>query len=102
MQHPCPLLDLFTHHAMVVLFCGLLQLMHGRCWEFHDLHVCRAVAVTLELKQQSGFGPKLKDFKAALDKEVPRQVKDLKADVEEFAKQFPTIGFDKGLMKYTT
>ena len=59
------------------------------------------MAITIDLKKQSGYGPKLKDFKAALENDVPQPIKELKQDVEDFAKQFPTIGFDKGVMKYS-
>jgi glycine hydroxymethyltransferase len=47
-------------------------------------------------------GPKLKDFRAAVDTdpEVQAEIGKLKAEVEEFAKQFPTIGFEKSSMKY--
>ena len=61
---------------------------------------CRAVAITIDLKKRDGFGPKLKDFKAALEGEVPKEIQELRSDVEDFAKQFPTIGFDKGQMRY--
>ena len=61
----------------------------------------RAVAITIELKKRDGFGPKLKDFRKALEGEPPQEILDLKRDVEDFAKQFPTIGFDKGQMRYT-
>ena len=55
------------------------------------------------LKVCSWFaGPKLKDFKAAVDSdpEVQAEIKSLRTEVEEFAKQFPTIGFEKSSMKY--
>lgn len=47
-------------------------------------------------------GTKLKDFRAAVDtdSEVQAEIGKLKAEVEEFAKQFPTIGFEKSSMKY--
>lgn len=47
-------------------------------------------------------GPKLKDFKVAVDSdpEVQAEIKSLRTEVEEFAKQFPTIGFEKSSMKY--
>jgi glycine/serine hydroxymethyltransferase len=117
--------------------------------------VDRAVNIALAVKQHSG--PKLKDFKESLDKEVraekagladacaaaacllcaaparrcpgqpaaaaamaasapgpcgaepapallpaqiPAELKQLKLDVEAFAMQFPTIGFEKGEMRY--
>ena len=53
------------------------------------------------LKGKDGAGPKLKDFKAYVDsKEVP-EITALKHDVEEFAKEFPTIGFEKVRMRAT-
>ncbi|KAK9793736.1 hypothetical protein WJX73_005989 [Symbiochloris irregularis] len=62
--------------------------------------VDRAVAITVDLKKTEGFGPKLKDFRAGLDKQIPQPIAELKRDVESFASQFPTIGFDKGFMRY--
>ena len=32
--------------------------------------------------------------------QVPPEIKQLKADVEKLASQFPTIGFEKSTMKY--
>ena len=32
--------------------------------------------------------------------QVPSEIKQLKADVEKLASKFPTIGFEKGNMKY--
>lgn len=60
--------------------------------------VHRGVHIAKELKDQSG--PKLKDFRALLDAGVPQSITDLKNDVEEFAKNFPTIGFEKASMRY--
>ena len=45
-------------------------------------------------------GGKLKDFKESLEKSPPPELAALKADVEAFAKAFPTIGFEKGAMRY--
>lgn len=44
-------------------------------------------------------GTKLKDFLAALPAFQSETAK-LRHDVEEYAKQFPTIGFEKESMKY--
>lgn len=77
----------------------LLYAVHCPCCMSSEL-MCRAVAITIELKKRDGFGPKLKDFKSALDGEPPQEIKDLRRDVEKFAQQFPTIGFDKGEMRY--
>lgn len=47
-------------------------------------------------------GTKLKDFVAAMESSAPIQseISKLRHDVEEYAKQFPTIGFEKETMKY--
>lgn len=58
----------------------------------------RGVQITQDLKKQ--HGPKLKDFKAYLESNVPQEIADLKEEVENFAKQFPTIGFEKASMRY--
>jgi len=48
----------------------------------------------------SGIGKKLVDFKAALTSQKFDSIEALRADVEAFASQFPTIGFDESSMKY--
>lgn len=60
--------------------------------------VNRGVEITQELKER--FGPKLKDFKAALENETPPEIIALREEVEEFSKQFPSIGFEKSEMRY--
>jgi len=46
-------------------------------------------------------GSKLKDFLATLkDASIQSEIAKLRHDVEEYAKQFPTIGFEKETMKY--
>jgi glycine hydroxymethyltransferase len=47
-------------------------------------------------------GTKLKDFVATLqsDSNIQAEIAKLRHDVEEYAKQFPTIGFEKETMKY--
>jgi glycine hydroxymethyltransferase len=53
----------------------------------------RAVKIAQAIKKETG--PKVKDFRAAL-KDGPGKYTDLvqlKADVVEFAKKFPTVGF---------
>jgi glycine hydroxymethyltransferase len=44
----------------------------------------------------------LKDFVATLqsDGNIQAEIAKLRQDVEEYAKQFPTIGFEKEAMKY--
>lgn len=43
----------------------------------------------------------MSDFRALLSAELPVDVVDLGKDVEDFAKQFPTVGFEKATMRYT-
>ncbi|KAA8538215.1 hypothetical protein F0562_027962 [Nyssa sinensis] len=65
--------------------------------EFFDA----AVELALKVKADSK-GTKLKDFVATMnsDANVQSEIAKLRHDVEEFAKQFPTIGFEKETMKY--
>ncbi|KDD76609.1 serine hydroxymethyltransferase [Helicosporidium sp. ATCC 50920] len=60
--------------------------------------VNRGVDIARDLKGK--LGPKLKDFKAALEQEIPTSIMELRAEVEEFSKEFPTIGFEKSSMRY--
>ncbi|KHN26165.1 Serine hydroxymethyltransferase, mitochondrial [Glycine soja] len=48
------------------------------------------------------MGTKLKDFVAAMqsDEQVQSKIANLRHEVEDYAKQFPTIGFDIETMKY--
>jgi len=57
-----------------------------------------AVQIAVELKGQCG--PKLKDFKELVDTTEQPAIKALKAKVEAFAMEFPTIGFEKATMRY--
>lgn len=47
-------------------------------------------------------GTKLKDFLATIQESsyFQTEIAKLRHDVEEYAKQFPTIGFEKATMKY--
>ena len=54
--------------------------------------VDRAVQIAQKITAEAG--PKRKDFMDKLDAGVP-EIDQLKAEVEEFAAGFPTIGFDK-------
>lgn len=46
-------------------------------------------------------GTKLKDFVATMkDANFQSEITKLRHEVEEYAKQFPTIGFEKETMKY--
>ncbi|KAG4992172.1 hypothetical protein JHK87_025629 [Glycine soja] len=65
--------------------------------EFFDAAVNLAVKIKSEAK-----GSKLKDFLATIQSSsyFQSEIAKLRHDVEEYAKQFPTIGFDKETMKY--
>lgn len=47
-------------------------------------------------------GTKLKDFVATMngDEKFQSEIEKIRKEVEEYAKQFPTIGFEKETMKY--
>lgn len=63
---------------------------------FFDL----AVKLALKIKGEAQ-GTKLKDFVAAMESSTfQAELSKLRHDVEEYAKQFPTIGFEKETMKY--
>jgi len=59
----------------------------------------RGVAIAKEVAG-SGIGKKLADFKAALNSKEWPSVVQLKADVEDFASEFPCVGFEADEMKY--
>ena len=59
----------------------------------------RGVGIAKEVKE-SGIGSKLADFKAALKGKEWPAITTLREDVEAFASQFPTIGFDEASMRY--
>jgi hypothetical protein len=46
-------------------------------------------------------GTKMADFRKLLVDGTPDNIQQLGHAVEDFAKQFPTIGFDKAEMRYT-
>ena len=54
------------------------------------------LGVCVALEVQDGCGPLLKDFKAKLanDEAARAQIKQIRAEVEEFAIKFPMPGFD--------
>ncbi|XVF64934.1 hypothetical protein PTKIN_Ptkin09bG0206300 [Pterospermum kingtungense] len=60
-----------------------------------------AVKLALKIKAETE-GTKLKDFVATLqsDANIQSEIAKLRKEVEEYAKQFPTIGFEKETMKY--
>lgn len=60
-----------------------------------------AVNLAVKIKAATTGGTKLKDFVATLQSDsVQSEIAKLRHDVEEYAKQFPTIGFEKETMKY--
>ena len=74
---------------------GFVEADFDRVADFVD----RAVRVAAALKKAPGLA-KLKDFREAMAKETPPEVAELRQEVEDFAKQFPTIGFEKASMRY--
>ncbi|THU62105.1 hypothetical protein C4D60_Mb01t01650 [Musa balbisiana] len=61
-----------------------------------------AVKLALKIKSETKEGSKLKDFLATIQTNANFQseIAKLRHEVEEYAKQFPTIGFDKETAKY--
>lgn len=55
------------------------------------------IAASLKAKT----GPKLKDFRDYLAANTVPEIEALRSEVEAFASQFPTVGFEKGSMRYT-
>ena len=76
---------------------GFLEEDFVKVADFFDAAVKIAVKVKAETQ-----GTKLKDFVATLESSAPikSEIAKLRHDVEEYAKQFPTIGFEKETMKY--
>jgi len=60
----------------------------------------RGVVIAKEIKGHADTGKKLVDFKAALKAREWPELEVLRLEVEAFASQFPTIGFDESSMKY--
>eukprot|EP00879_Flechtneria_rotunda_P011081 GHRR01011578.1.p1 GENE.GHRR01011578.1~~GHRR01011578.1.p1 ORF type:complete len:425 (+),score=121.11 GHRR01011578.1:523-1797(+) len=73
---------------------GFIQQDFDKVAEFVD----RAVQIAVSLKQKTGA--KLKDFRDYVNNNQVPEVDSLRHEVEEFAKQFPTIGFEKATMRY--
>lgn len=76
---------------------GFLEEDFVKVADFFDAAVKIAVKVKAETQ-----GTKLKDFVSTLESSAPikSEIAKLRQDVEEYAKQFPTIGFEKETMKY--
>ena len=62
--------------------------------------VDRGVAIAADIKKSGKAGTKVKEFRDFVDASPPPAIAQLAADVESFAKQFPTIGFEKAEMRY--
>ena len=72
---------------------GFVEPDFDKVAEFVD----RGVKIAQDVKKQTG---NLKSFKDSLDKNEPAALSELREEVEEFSKQFPTIGFEKASMRY--
>ena len=81
----------------------IVELFHARIFVFKCLHARVLARVNSSLSTIfHDAGTKLKDFLATMQSSAPIQseIAKLRHDVEEYAKQFPTIGFEKETMKY--
>ncbi|XP_078177823.1 serine hydroxymethyltransferase, mitochondrial isoform X1 [Carex rostrata] len=76
---------------------GFLEDDFAKVADFFDA----AVGLAVSIKGQTQ-GTKLKDFLATIESSetIQSEIKKLRHEVEEYAKQFPTIGFEKETMKY--
>ncbi|KAL3640382.1 hypothetical protein CASFOL_015350 [Castilleja foliolosa] len=76
---------------------GFLEEDFAKVAEFFDA----AVKLSLKIKAETK-GTKLKDFVTTMQSSgaIQSEIAKLRHDVEEYAKQFPTIGFEKETMKY--
>ena len=62
--------------------------------------VDRGVKIAAEIKASGKAGTKVKEFRDFVDSSPPPSIAALASEVEQFAKQFPTIGFEKSEMRY--
>ncbi|KAL5777465.1 hypothetical protein ACOSP7_010391 [Xanthoceras sorbifolium] len=76
---------------------GFIEEDFEKVAEFFDA----AAKLALKIKADSK-GTKLKDFVATMqsDTNIQSEISKLRHEVEEYAKQFPTVGFEKETMKY--
>ncbi|RID55798.1 hypothetical protein BRARA_G03040 [Brassica rapa] len=76
---------------------GFIEEDFAKVAEYFDL----AVKIALKIKAESQ-GTKLKDFVATMqsNEKLQSETAKLREMVEEYAKQFPTIGFEKETMRY--
>ncbi|XP_020099007.1 serine hydroxymethyltransferase, mitochondrial isoform X2 [Ananas comosus] len=77
---------------------GFVEDDFAKVADFFDI----AVKLALKIKAETKGGLKLKDFVATIqtDANIQSEIAKLRHEVEEYAKQFPTIGFEKETMKY--
>lgn len=77
---------------------GFIEDDFAKVAEFFDL----AVQLSMKIKSETKGGTKLKDFKATIESSpaIQDEIRSLRHAVEEYAKQFPTVGFEKSSMKY--
>ncbi|XP_021743786.1 serine hydroxymethyltransferase 2, mitochondrial [Chenopodium quinoa] len=76
---------------------GFVEEDFAKVADFFDAAVKLALKIKADTK-----GTKLKDFVATMQSNdnFQSEIMKLRQDVEDFAKQFPTIGFEKETMKY--
>ncbi|CAH8308142.1 unnamed protein product [Eruca vesicaria subsp. sativa] len=76
---------------------GGIRMDYAKVAEYFDI----AVKIALKIKAESQ-GTKLKDFVATMqsNEKLPSEMAKLCEMVEEYSKQFPTIGFEKETMTY--
>ncbi|CAL9096009.1 unnamed protein product [Musa acuminata var. zebrina] len=78
---------------------GFVEEDFAKVADFFDI----AVKLALKIKAETKGGSKLKDFVATIqtDANIQYEISKLCHEVEDYAKQFPTIGFEKETMKYS-
>ena len=75
---------------------GFVEADFDKVAEFVD----RGCKITADIKKSGKAGTKLKEFREYVDASPPAAIDELAAEVEDFAKQWPTIGFEKSGMRY--
>lgn len=75
---------------------GFVEADFDKVAEFVD----RGCKITADIKKSGKAGTKLKEFREYVDASPPAAIAELASEVEEFAKQWPTIGFEKSGMRY--
>lgn len=75
---------------------GFVERDFDKVAEFVD----RGCKITADIKKSGKAGTKLKEFREYVDASPPAAIAELALEVEDFAKQWPTIGFEKSGMRY--